>query len=217
MMKKRLLPLLLVAMILTSCGEQPSSPDASSTANTTVTESTAAESSATESEDALSELEAIGSIEVEEQLFDVTLTIPKDYVGETTQDELNKTCKEKGFKSITLNEDGSATYVMTKSQHKDMMAEYRDQINASLQEMIASETYPNFTAIEANDNFTEFTVTTKSTELDLAESFSVMAFYVYGGMYAIFEGTEVDNISVTFINADTGKVLHTSNSSDMAE
>ena len=210
-MKKRLFHLLLVAMLLTSCGGPADAPDAA------VIESTAAKSSTTESNGALSELEAIGSIEVEEQLFDVTLTIPKDYVGETNQDELNKTCEERGFKSITLNEDGSATYVMTKSQHKDMMAEYRDQINASLQEMIASETYPNITAIETNDNFTEFTVTTKSTELDLAESFSVMAFYVYGGMYAIFEGTEVDNISVTFINADTGKVLHTSNSSDMTE
>ena len=57
-------------------------------------------------------------IEVDENLLTVELTIPADFVGETTQEELNQTAKEEGLKSITLNEDGSATYVMTKKKHK---------------------------------------------------------------------------------------------------
>lgn len=147
----------------------------------------------------------------------VTLTIPGDYVSETTQAELDKTCKELGYHSITLNNDGSATYVMTEEQHSEMLSDYSAQLNASLQEMVGSGTYPNFTAIEANDDFTEFTVTTKSTELDTVESFSAMSFHKYGEIYAIFAGKEADNVSVSFVNADSGEVISTSNSSDTTE
>ena len=165
----------------------------------------------------LSELDALGDIEVDEGLFDVELTIPADYVGETTQEELDAIAAEDGYHSITLNEDGSATYVMTKKQHKAMMEEMTISINDSLAEMVGSENYPNFTDIKANDDFTEFTITTKSTELDMMESFSVLAFYMYGGMYNIFNGTPVDNVSVTFINADSGVVISTANSADAAQ
>lgn len=224
-MKKRFLALtLLMAVSLSACGNQATSaenssaPTAESSVEETIESSVAEESvQPAESPDAsLSDLDALGDIEVEKQLFDVTLTIPADYVGESTQEDLDKIRDEYGYESVTLNDDGSATYVMTKSQHKEMLEEYRTQINTNLQEMVGSEDYPNFTAIEANDNFTEFTVTTKSAELDFTESFSVLSFYMYGGMYGIFSGETADNVIVTFINADTGEVISTSNSADMA-
>ena len=212
-MKKKFLALtLLVSMSLTACGEQ--APVSTNSESSVVTETSTTETTTSETSGNLSELDALGSIEVEKNLFDVTLTIPKDYVGDKTQDDLNKLSKEMGCKSITLNEDGSATYVMTKAQHAELMDETRTSINSSLAEMVGSDEYPNFTNIEANDDFTEFTITTKSTKLDLAESFSVIGFYMYGGMYAIFSGTEVENISVKFINADTGEVINETNSSD---
>ena len=79
------------------------------------------------------------------------------------------------------------------------------------------EDYPNITSIEANDDFTSFTVTTKSTELDFAESFSVLAFYIYGGMYNQFNGTPVDNVHVDFVNADSGEIISSADSKDLAE
>lgn len=83
--------------------------------------------------------------------------------------------------------------------------------------MIGSEDYPNFTDIKVNSNFTEFTVTTKSTELNFKESFSVMEFYVYGGMYNIFTGKKADNIHVDFVNADSGEIISSADSSNMGE
>ena len=83
-------------------------------------------------------------------------------------------------------------------------------------EMIASEDY-SFTKIEPNSDFTKFAVTTTSSELNLAESFSVLAFYMYGGMYNIFNGTEVENIAVDFINEATGQIMNSVNSRDMGE
>lgn len=155
------------------------------------------------------------SVSVNKETSNVVITIPANFVESSSQEDLNKICKDKGFESIMLNEDGSATYTMSKKQHKELLSEYDEQINNSLSEMIGSQDYPNFTNIEANNNFTEFTVTTKNTELDMNESFSVMAFYMYGGLYGVFSGDEPDNILVTFINADSGEVIDTANSSDM--
>jgi len=206
-MKKKLISIMLAtSMLLSACGTNAPG-EATETASTEVA-----------STETASELDALGGIEVDKNLFDVTITIPADYVGEeTTQADLDAICAENGYMSITLNEDGSATYVMTKAQHKEMMDETCALIDQSLNEMIGSESYPNITAVEANDDYTEFVVTTKSVELDMAEAFSVMGFYLYGGLYAIYNGVEVDNISVKFVNADTGKVISESNSADLAK
>lgn len=154
-------------------------------------------------------------IDVEKELFDVVLTIPAEYVGEQTQEDLDKMAEKYGFQSAVLNSDGSATYTMTKKQHQEFLDDYRQQIKDRLAELAGSESYPNFTKIEANDNFTEFMVTVKSADLNMSESFSVMTFYVYGGLYNSFSGETIDNISVTFINEATGEVISTANSKDM--
>ena len=38
---------------------------------------------------------------------------------------------------------------------------------------------------------------------------------MYGEMYNAFNGTPVENITATFINADSGEVISTQNSTDM--
>lgn len=199
-MKKRLLSVLLIATLSLSIIACDGKSESTNTENKT-TETT----------------DENQTIEVDENLLTVELTVPADYIGETTQGELDAAAKEKGFKSITLNEDGSATYVMTKGQHKELMSEMTNEFNSSLAEMVGSEDYPNFTNIEANSDFTEFTITTTSTELGFNESFSVIAFYMYGGMYNAFNGTPVDNVHVDFVNAESGEIISSSDSKDMAE
>lgn len=198
-------------MALTACGSnnQVQSSSAPST-------QTAEEADTQGTENDISELNAIGDIDVDKNLFDVTITVPADLVGDTTQEELDAKAADSDIHSITLNDDGSATYVMSKSQHKKMMQELADNINSTLSDMVGSEDYPNFSDIKANSDFTNFTVTTTSTELDLTDSISIMGFYMYGGMYAIFNGSDVGNIHVDFVNADSGEIINSADSSDMA-
>lgn len=190
-------------ILLTSCGKNTNS--ASAISETISTETSIKESNT--NAETKNNLDAIGNADVE-------LNIPAKFIGEQTQDDLNELCKEKGYKSITLNDDGSATYILTKKQHKKMMNELKDNINSSISEMIGSEDFPNFTDITYNENFTEFEISTKSTELNMADRFSILGFYMYGGMYNIFNGTAADNISVKFVNADSGEEILTANSKD---
>ncbi len=166
-------------------------------------------------DDALKTLEAIGDVDVDKDLFDVTLNIPKDFVGETTQEKLDKSVEEKGYKSATLNTDGSVTFVMTKAQHKEMVDEIKKSIDKSISDMVGSSDYPNITDITANDDYTKFTVTTKNEQPDLAESFAVMGLYTCGGMYGIFAGEKVDNIHVDFVNDASGEIISSADSKNM--
>lgn len=210
MKNKIVLMILAVTLAISGCG---------STSKPVSTESASAESQnesdTDDSQVESSDLDALGDVEVEKELFDVTINIPSDYISATTQEELDEAVAELGCKA-TLNEDGSATYVMTKQQHKKLMDDMANNINTALNEMIESEDYPNITNVSANSDFTEFTVTTKNTEPDLSESLAVMGFYMYGGMYHIFDGTEVDNIHVDYVNADSGEIISSSDSKDMA-
>ncbi len=170
------------------------------------------EEASTSGEDTIN---ALWDVEVDKGIFNVTLTIPKDFVGETTQDELDKSVEENGYKSATLNDDGSVTYVMTKEQHKKMLDGVKEGIDQNLNDMVGSEKYPNITSITTNENYTSFTITTKNSALDTAESFAVIGMYVFGGMYAVFSGEEVYNIHVDFVNADSGEIISSSDSDSM--
>lgn len=160
-----------------------------------------------------------GGLEAERGLFNVTITVPADFIGEEmTQEQLDQTVKEeKELKSATLNDDGSVTYVMSKSQHKKMMDDIRESIDQGIAEMVGDEDYPNFVSIEPNKDYTKFVVTIKSKEVGIVESFSALAFYMYGGMYNAFNGTPVDNVCVQFVNEITGEVIEEANSKDMGE
>lgn len=120
-MKKKLIMILLATTtILSACGNnstQESQPAISESTNVT-NDSYDTDSNSNDIEnDDLSDLNALGDIEVEENLFTVELTIPADYVGKTTQEELDAAAKENDYK-VTLNADGIATYLMTKAQHE---------------------------------------------------------------------------------------------------
>lgn len=147
-------------------------------------------------------------------LFNVALTIPAEYVEVTTQKELNKQAKKGTFKSATLNKDGSVTYVMSKSQHKEMLNTLKDSIADELNKIPNSTDYPNVTKVEANDDYTKFTVTTASTELSFEEQFLSIQLYIYGGMYNAFNNLS-PVISVDYVNADSGATIYSGKSSDI--
>ena len=164
----------------------------------------------TETED----VETALDVDVDKNLFDVEITIPADYLDEgTTQESLNLEVEEMGYKSATLNPDGSVTYTITKDQHAEMMKTVKESIDAGLEELMNSDEY-TFVSIEANDNYTEFTATVSGEELGFGDVIGGMLFFMYGGMYNCYNGTTVDNVCVTYISEVSGEVIEVANSSD---
>lgn len=222
-----IMAIVLCAFTISACGTtadqttetgssaEMSVSDEETDVNETTDDTSSDSSTEKTSESEVGSLDALADVEVDKGLFNVSLTIPSDFTGETTQEDLDKTVEEKGYKSATLNDDGSITYVMTKAQHKEMLDGVKEGLDQALNDMVGSENYPNITSITANENYTSFTITTKSATLDTSESLAVLGMYIYGGMYAVFSGEEVDNIHVDFVNADSGEIISSSDSSDM--
>jgi len=159
-------------------------------------------------------LEAVGDVEVEENLFSVEITIPADLAEDVTDEELAETAREDGIKSAVRNEDGSVTYVMTKKKHQEIMESIDESFDASLEELVSSEEYPSFVKVEHSDDYAKWTVTTtasSSDDLTLNETISVMIFYMYAGIYHAYNGTTIDDVVIDFVNADTGEVIYTYN------
>lgn len=217
MKKKLVLLLLLTSLTMSACSPKSESTEPigeTSSIDASIDNTELSGNDALESEH-LSDPKTIDTADDASNLFTVEIHIPQNFVGETTQNELDQTAQQNGYDSITLNDDGSANYIMSKKKHNEMMDDMKNRLNDTLAEMVGSEDYPNFTNIETNEDFTDFAISTKSTELGLNESITVMLFYMYGGMYNLYNNTPVDNVKVTFINADTGEVISTTNSSDL--
>lgn len=147
---------------------------------------------------------------------DIEITIPAAFFEEDiTEEELATIKEENSFKEAILNEDGSVTYVMTESVHKKYLTDLKQSIKESCDEMVnESETIQ---AIEFNEDVTSFKITTSSENVTLQEGVLILGLYMYSGMYNIFNGIEVENVHVEFVNATSGEIIHSTDSKDLAE
>lgn len=147
----------------------------------------------------------------------VSMTIPSfDGTPIATQEELNTEAGE-WYESAVLNEDGSVTYRLTQEKRNEVIASFVAEVDKEFHKMIESEDYPNFVGIERNESFTEYTIETKSEELDLNETFSFMIFMLDSAMYHAMNGTEPDDVVVTYVNTESGMVIHEIKLSEMGE
>lgn len=150
-------------------------------------------------------------------MFDVTLTLPSDFLGENvTQEQLDQEVQEEeGLKSAVLNEDGSVTYVMTKTRHAEMVNEIRASIDEELSALPGSEEYPTVVRIEANEDYTSYKVVLNTEEPGLSEGLLEVSLFLYSGIYHVFNGTAPGNVRLQFVNEATGAVIREDNSSDL--
>lgn len=200
---KKIFALLLAMLLLTGCGASPAK-DESATSD----ESAATSQNNTD--------DSSDTIEVDKGLFNIEFTVPAQFFDEeTTQESLDETAKEKGFQSVILNDDGSVTYIMTRAQHDELMSATREQIDAGITDMVESEDYPSISKIEPNDDYSVFKVYLSTEDVSLSDSLSALLLYFYGGMYNSFNGTPVDDITVSFINEATGTVIQEGHSKDI--
>ena len=81
------------------------------------------------------------TVTVDENLLDVTVTLPNSFFEsfETTAEDYVDSMNEgnqKIFKEVKVNDDGSVSITMTKTQYNEFMGEMEKSIDDSLKEMI---------------------------------------------------------------------------------
>ncbi len=164
-------------------------------------------------DEAWDKLESIGKIETESGIMYVKITIPAELCEDETQESIDAGAGN-GYVSGKLNEDGSITYKMTKEQHREMLEELRKTVNEGLQEVINSGEFA-ISNVDHNGTFTHFDVYLTSETLGFYESYLSYGLVMYAGVFALFTGEEVDEVTVDFYNVDGDLVSHIS-SKDLA-
>ena len=174
----------------------------------------AAEGSAEVAEGDLSDLDAVGEIQVDEGLLTVDITIPADLLEGVTDEDLQAGVQEEGFIGWSRNPDGSVTYTMTKATQEQYLAKAREEIAAGFDQVIADE--PGvYKSIEFNDALDEFTVTVDQAAFEdsFSAGFLSLGIALQGGFYQVFAGVEPDGqkVVIRYIDQASGENFLTQN------
>lgn len=192
-MKKLLSSLLVLVFIVSACGQEKTSSEKE-------TEKSNVEK--TDSE----------SVNVDKGLFNVEVTLPASFFEGEDIDQVIANAKEEGIGEATANEDGSITYKMSKSQHKEMLAEIKAGMVESVEETKNSEDFQSIKDITYNDSFSEFTlVVDKAAYENSFDGFAALGLGMAGAYYQIFNGVDAEayKVEISIKDEASGEVFDT--------
>ncbi|WP_163857920.1 hypothetical protein [Paenibacillus elgii] len=195
---KNTVPLLVVAAIVFSgCGNAAPKED---------TPKQAAQEKTAENKEAEKK-----SIEVQENLLSVEITIPASLVGKNI-DNAVENAKKKGVSDVKKNDDGSLTYKMSKRKHKEMLDEMKAEIVKQVDEVKDGTTFKSVKNVEYNNDLTEFTITVDEKAFSKSmDGMAGMGLGLTSRFYQIMSGVKPgeDKTVIQYKDSDSGKVIKT--------
>ncbi|AYA76002.1 hypothetical protein DOE78_11445 [Bacillus sp. Y1] len=141
-------------------------------------------------------------VEVDKGLLNVEVTLPASmFEGEDVDATIAEVEKE-GVEA-TKNEDGSVTYKMSKSKHKEMLKELETGIIESIEDMKNNEDFVSIQEITYNKSFSEFTMVVDKTIYENSmDSFVIFGLGLSGMYYQLFNGAGEEDFRVKIMVKD---------------
>ena len=147
-------------------------------------------------------------VEVDSTLLSKEVTISNDFLaltGVDTDEKKQEYIEEKKdeFKDVRINDDGSITYVMSKSAYDKALKEMKDAIDESIKDIVESGEYKSIKEVTYNKDLTKFTIV--ANEEEYKNSFDGLIYFNLGiqsSFYHMFEGKEDEKIHFSFVNED---------------
>ena len=198
-MRKILFVLLSVVFILGACGGNDE-------------EKTQDDQKNNEQTQAEKDQDTSDSVEVDKGLLDVEVIIPASFFAGEDKEQVIAEAKEEGVAEVKENEDGSLTYKMSKSTHKEMMHGIEADLNDAIDEIKNDDEYASIQDITANDSYSEFTmVVDEEAFANSFDGFASLGLGILGLYYQLFDGVDPDDydVKVHIEDADTGEVFDT--------
>jgi len=133
---------------------------------------------------------------VDKGLLNVEVTLPASMFEGEDIDTIVAEVEKEGIE-VKKNDDGSLTYKMSKSKHKEMLEELESGIIESVEDMKNNEDFVSIQDITYNDSFSEFTIIAdKETYENSMDSFVVFGLGLSGMYYQLFNGTDAEDYKV---------------------
>ncbi|MGS2778731.1 hypothetical protein ACVBAX_15295 [Robertmurraya sp. GLU-23] len=176
---------ILIVALLTACSSSESS-----------NESDKENSAATDQE------QTNEGVEVDKGLLNVEVTLPASMFEGEDVDASIAEVEQEGVKA-TKNEDGSVTYKMSKSKHKEMMQELETGIIESVEDMKNNTDFVSIQEITYNKSFSEFTmVVDKEAYENSMDAFAIFGLGLSGMYYQLFNGAGEEDYRVKIMVKD---------------
>lgn len=150
-------------------------------------------------------------VDVDKNLLTVDVTLPATFFADEDMAAFDADgyAAENGFKSATLNADGSVTVTMSKADYAEMMVEAEESTKSGFAELIGSEQYPYITDITYSEKFESVSIRVDRSGYDadpFAAAFIPLVVYLPVAFYQAFDGTDL-HCEISFVDAATGDVI----------
>ncbi|WP_231514929.1 hypothetical protein [Oceanobacillus salinisoli] len=211
---KKLLILFALMLFLAACGGNEETVESTNENESDNQVESAESEDNVEETDKMKEKDSEESVEVDKGLMNVEVTIPSTLFETQNQDidQVIADAKESGIKEVIENNDGSLTYKMSKSKHKEMMADLENQLNTTIEEVKNSEDFVSIQDVNSDKSFSEFTMSVDQEAFENSfDGFAALSLGISGMLYQLFDGVDPENYKVTIFveNVDTGEVFDT--------
>lgn len=141
-------------------------------------------------------------INVDKGLFNVEVTLPASFFEGGDIDQSIAEAEKEGIE-VTKNEDGSLTYKMAKTKHKEMMSEMKTSLLETIEDLKNGEDFASIKDVEYNKDFSEFTLWVDRNEYENSfDGFAVFGLGLSGAMYQLFDGADPENYNVRLVVKD---------------
>lgn len=138
------------------------------------------------------------NVAVEKGLLNVEITLPASFFEDDDIDEVIESAKADGVSEVTKNEDGSLTYQMSKTKHKEMLKEMKESILEYVDELENSDDFPSIQEVTYKKGFKEFTLTVDKEIFENSfDGFATLGLGMIGMYYQVFEGGNLEKSKVT--------------------
>ena len=98
---------------------------------------------------------------------------------------------------------------------QEMLEKFKKSVDDGIAEIIGTVEDSTIEKIEYNDDYSKFTVTVSGDELGLAERQAADELVMYGTLYHIYTGNDVDRIQVDYVSSSTGEIIKTADSGSL--
>lgn len=138
------------------------------------------------------------------------ITLPASLFGD--EDAGTLIAETEGRDDLTVNDDGTITYRMSKAEYETMREDARENILQTLEEIKSGSNFASIKDVTHNDSFTEFELTVdKAAYENSFDSLVGMTIGFSGAFYQLIEGVPNGETKTTITVKDeaTGEVFDT--------
>lgn len=192
----RFFTLIFIIMLLAACAD-----------HTAETEQDVAQDSEEQSTDEES------GIEVDKGLLNVEITLPSNFFDEEELASIEENIEQETQEAeVTKNDDGSITVKMSKSDHKKMLEEMKEELIVAIEDILEDENFVSIQDISYNKDFSNLTIVVSDQETfeNSLDGFATLTLGVGSLLYQAFDGKDLekDKVTLEIVDESTNETIH---------